>query len=88
MVMERRTFLTGLLALAAGSGAVALAGKAEAAAVVAGMAPVAQAETQQPSGVTAELAQYRRPRRRRREVCRVQRDRFGRRRRVCRTVWY
>jgi hypothetical protein len=86
--MERRTFLTGLLALATGSGAIALAGKAEAAAVVTGMAPVAQAETKQPTGVAAELAQYRRRPRRSRQVCNVQRDRSGRRRRVCRTVWY
>jgi hypothetical protein len=86
--MERRTFLTGILALATGSGAAVLAGNAEAAAVVTGMAPVVQAETKQPSGVAAELAQYRRRPRRRRVVCQIRRDRFGRRRRVCRTIWY
>ncbi len=48
-----------------------------------------------PDGTPIEQAQYYRgrpyrgrPRRRRREVCRITRNRFGRPVRVCRTVWY
>lgn len=86
--MERRSFLLGLLALSTGSAAAAIAGKAEAAAVT----PVADALAKSdaltlPDGTPLEYTQYRR-RRRRRTVCSWRRDRWGRRVRVCRSVWY
>ncbi len=99
--MERRNFLLGLFALTAGSAALAVAGKAEAAPAVgsAGPLPAPAPEAARgmalPDGTPIEQAQYYRgrpyrgrPRRRRREVCRITRNRFGRPVRVCRTVWY
>lgn len=99
--MERRNFLMGLVALAAGSATLAVAGKAEAAPIAAPTDALREAgattETRAtlPDGTPIEQAQYRgpnyyrgRPRRRRREVCRVTRNRFGRPVRVCRSVWY
>jgi hypothetical protein len=98
--MERRNFLLGLFALTAGSAAVAIAGKAEAAPAAASggalpaVAPEAASGTALPDGTLIEKAQYYRGRhyrgrpRRRREVCRVTRNRFGRPVRVCRTVMY
>lgn len=85
--MERRSFLLGLLALSTGSAAAAIAGKAEGAAV----APAADALARNdaltlPDGTPVEYAQHRR--RRRRTVCSWRRDRWGRRVRVCRSVWY
>ena len=99
--MERRNFLLGLFALTAGSAAVAIAGKAEAAPVASAAtlpaaAPDIARGTALPDGTPIEKAQYyrgrpyrgrRRPRRQR-QVCRVARNRFGRPVRVCRTVWY
>lgn len=99
--MERRNFLLGLLGLAAGSATMAIAGKATAAPVTgsAGALVGATAEADRamtlPDGTAVEHAQYRdrpfrgrMPRgRRRREICRVTRNRFGRPVRVCRTVW-
>lgn len=100
--MERRNFLLGLFALTAGSAAVAIAGKAEAAPAVGSAGPLAAPAPEAargmalPDGTPIENAQYRRDRpfrgrprpRRQRQVCRVTRNRFGRPVRVCRTVWY
>lgn len=92
--MERRSFLLGLFALSAGSTAAAFAGRAEAAALAPaeGTAAAAQGTLSKtealtlPDGVPLEYAQYRR--RRRRTVCGWRRNRWGRRVRVCRTIWY
>lgn len=92
--MERRSFLLGLFALSAGSTAAAIAGRAEAAALapVEGTpakaeGPLARSEALTlPDGMPLEYSQYRR--RRRRTVCGWRRNRWGRRVRVCRTMWY
>lgn len=98
--MERRNFLLGLAALAAGSATLALSGKADAAPVTAhadtlkDVAKTAESRATLPDGTPIEKAQYYRDRRyrrgprRRRQVCRVTRNRFGRPVRVCRTVFY
>jgi len=98
--MERRNFLLGLVALAAGSATMAVATtKAEAAPVAAPSGALREAASPEsrstlPDGTPIEKAQYYRdrpyrgrPRRRRREVCRITRNRFGRPVRVCRSVW-
>lgn len=88
--MERRSFLLGLFALSTGSVVSAIAGKAEAAAVAPAEGSLAKSDALTlPDGTPLEYAQYRyRRRRRRRRVCTWRRNRFGRRVRVCRTVWY
>lgn len=86
--MERRSFLLALLALSTGSAAAAIAGTAEAAAATP-VAPPRRAGSDAltlPDGQPIEYAQYRR--RRRRTVCSWRRDRWGRRVRVCRSVWF
>lgn len=89
--MERRTFILSLLALPAT--AVALRSEARAAPVMEGVpqasipVPTQGAAVTLPDGTPVDYAQYRR-RRRRRTVCTWRRNRYGRRVRVCRTVWY
>jgi hypothetical protein len=89
--MERRTFILSLLAVPA---AVALKSEAKAAPVLGSLpqpapVPVQEAAVTLPDGTPVDYAQYRhRRRRRRRTVCTWRRNRYGRRVRVCRTVWY
>lgn len=85
--MERRSFLLGLFALSAGTTTAAIAGRAEAAALTPAEGTLAKNEALAlPDGTPLEYAQYRR--RRRRVVCGWRRNRWGRRVRVCRTIWY
>lgn len=95
--MERRSFILGLLAVAAGSGLIAQSGQAQASPQP--PQPAAPAgEITLPDGTPIDWAQrHRRPhahyrrwprhqyrhRRRNRRVCRTFRDRFGRIRRRC-----
>lgn len=89
--MERRTFMLSLLALPAA--AVALKSEAKAAPVISsvpqasGPVPTQDAAVTLPDGTPVDYAQYRR-RRRQRTVCTWRRNRYGRRVRVCRTIWY
>lgn len=100
--MERRSFMLGLLALAAGSAVNLKAGEAEA--TPAAAAGDTTSELTLPDGTALDWVQHRRSdwhphdrhwrhrprhhrRRHRRQVCRVHRDRFGRRVRRCHWVW-
>lgn len=86
--MERRSFMLGLLAVSAGAAGTAFASQAEASPIRSGTESLPQDQTVTlPDGTPVELAQYRGRRRRRRQVCRVRRNRYGRRVRVCRWVW-
>lgn len=102
--MKRRSFLLGLISMAAGGGLSLRASDTQATPLTShGGAPVEGAtELTLPDGTPIDWAQqrnwhgsphyrhwHRPPRRRRhqRHVCRVYRDRFGRRVRRCRWVW-
>jgi len=77
--MNRRSFITALF-----GGVAASAVGATITAAPAMAAPIDKAEL---DALPAEFSQYRRHRRRR-EVCTFRRNRYGRRVRVCRTVYY
>lgn len=100
--MERRSFILGLVAIAAGSALSALPTEAKepqsTQALDASLNPVE--EQTLPDGTPLDWAQHRdrhwnnhhrrhprHRRRHRRQVCRVHRDRFGRRIRRCHWVW-
>lgn len=102
--MERRSFVLGLLALAAGSALSLRIDEAEAAPAAPATAGEAASELTLPDGTALDWAQHRgwdrnphhrhwrhpprhHRRRHRRQVCRVHRDRFGRRVRRCHWVW-
>lgn len=80
--MNRRSFLTALFGGVAATAVGAVI--ASEAAKASDMPLNTAAELDQAS---AEFTQYYRGPRRRRQVCTVTRDRFGRRRRVCRWVY-
>jgi hypothetical protein len=92
--MERRSFILGLFALSGGAAAAVIGGQAVAAPVlngaepILGAVPTREAAATLLDGTPIEQAQYRRRPRRSRQVCTIRRNRFGRRVRVCRTVWY
>jgi len=81
--MNRRSFVTalfgGLAASAAGASLVSMPAMA---------APLPAEDAAKLDAVPAEFSQYWRRPRRRRTVCSVRRNRYGRRVRVCRTVYY
>lgn len=100
--MERRSFIFGLVAIATGSGLSALPAEAQAPQSAPLMdAPLdPTAELTLPDGTPFDWSQHRdrhwnhhhrrhhrHRRRHRRQVCRVHRDRFGRRIRRCHWVW-
>lgn len=96
--MDRRTFILGLLAVAAGSSATLVAAEAaatpsaQASCSLPAEAAVEEGSTAAPDGLPVEYSQYHRRsthrhhRHRRRQVCRVHRDRWGRRVRRCHWV--
>ncbi|MGE7468766.1 hypothetical protein ACQKLX_04965 [Bosea sp. NPDC003192] len=81
--MNRRSFIATLC----GGIAASAAGVSMASAPVAA-ASLATEDAAKLDAVPAEFSQYWRRRRRRRTVCTVRRNRFGRPVRVCRTVYY
>jgi hypothetical protein len=81
--MNRRSFVTALFGgIAASAAGVSLVSAPAAA------ASLATEDAARLDAVPAEFSQYWRRPRRRRTVCTVRRNRFGRPVRVCRTVYY
>ncbi|RYE73632.1 MAG: hypothetical protein EOP19_29105 [Hyphomicrobiales bacterium] len=81
--MNRRSFITALCGgIAASAAGVSLVSAPAAAAAL------ATEDAARLDAAPAEFSQYRRRPRRRRQVCTIRRNRFGRRVRVCRTVYY
>jgi len=81
--MNRRSFVTALF-----GGIAASAVGASIASTPAAAAPLATEDAARLDAAPAEFSQYWRRPRRRRTVCTVRRNRFGRPVRVCRTVYY
>lgn len=81
--MNRRSFVTalfgGIAASAVGASIVSAPAKA---------ASLPADEAARLDAIPAEFSQYRRRPRRSRQVCTFRRNRYGRRVRVCRTVYY
>ena len=81
--MNRRSFVTALF-----GGIAASAVGASIASTAAKAASLPAEEAARLDAVPAEFSQYWRRPRRRRQVCTFRRNRYGRRVRVCRTVYY
>ena len=80
--MNRRSFVTALF------GGIAASAVGASIAIAPAEAASLQVDQAALDAVPAEFSQYWRRPRRRRQVCTFRRNRFGRRVRVCRTVYY